>query len=102
VVLKKEERREHSRVESDLTARVQRGLRSFDGLIRNVSESGVFLCSSQRLLPGECVRIAVEPRHCGPMLFDAEVIWSSILGQEEPGGLYGIGFRFLDVCLTHT
>ena len=98
----REERRQHARVKSKLTARIQRNSRLFDGVVRDVSERGVSLCCDRKLLPGECVRIAVGPRHCVPMVFEAEVIWSSILGQEEPGGLYGIGFRFLDVCLTHT
>ena len=99
VVPIKKERRKHPRVGSDLTARIQRASRSFDGLIRNVSDTGVFLCSAQKLIPGECVRIVVDPRHCAPMVFDAEVIWSSILRQEEPDGLYGMGFRFIDVHL---
>jgi hypothetical protein len=34
------------------------------------------------------------------MVFNAEAVWSRILGQVDKRGFYGIGFRFLDVCLT--
>jgi len=95
-----EERRRHLRTESDLTARIQWTTRRFYGVIRNVSDNGVFVCCDQRLLPGECVRIAVEPKECVPMIIDAEVVWSRILRQDNTFGSYGIGFRFLDVCLT--
>jgi hypothetical protein len=95
----REERRQHSRVKRNLTARIQRNSRLFDGIIRDVSDSGVFLRCNRKLLPGERVRIAVEPKDCMSMVFDVEVVWSRIFGQDEPGGLYGIGFRFLDMCV---
>jgi hypothetical protein len=95
----KKERRKHLRAKSDLTARIQWTSRRFDGVIRNVSDSGVFVCCDHRLLPGECVRIAVAPTDCAPMLIDAEVVWSCTLKQVENRGFYGIGFRFLNVCL---
>ena len=57
----KQERRHQPRTECNLTARIHTASRFFDGLIRNVSDNGVFLCSSQKLLPGECIRITVEP-----------------------------------------
>ena len=98
----REERRQHTRVKSDLTARIQRNSRSFDGIIKDVSDKGVSLRCDRKLLPGECVRVAVEPRECLPMVFDVEVVWSRMLGQDEPGGLYAIGFRFLDVRLMQT
>ncbi len=93
----REERRQDTRVKSDLIARIQRNSRLFDGLIRDVSDGGIFLRCDRKLLPGECVRIAVEPKDCVPLVFQAEVVWSRILGQDELDGLYGIGFRFLDV-----
>jgi hypothetical protein len=95
-----EERRRHLRTESDLSASIQWTSRRFDGVIRNVSDDGAFVCCDHRLLPGECVRIAVKPKDCAPMVFDAEVVWSRILGRDDTYGSYGIGFRFLDVCLT--
>jgi len=98
----KQERRHQPRTECNLTARIHRASRSFDGLIRNVSDDGVFLCSSQKLLPGECVRITVEPTGCAPLEIEAEVIWSRIQRHDEPGGLYAIGCRFIDVCLMQT
>ena len=98
----KQERRHQPRAECNLTARIHRASRSFDGLIRNVSDNGVFLCSSQKLLPGECVRITVEPTGCAPLEIDAEVVWSHILRHDEPGGLYAMGCRFIDVCLMQT
>ena len=98
----KKERRKHPRAESDLTARIQWTSRRFDGVIRNVSDNGIFLSCDHRLLPGECVRIAVAPTDCVPMVIDAEVVWSRILKQKEDRGFYGIGFRLLNVCLTQT
>ena len=98
----KQERRHQPRAECDLPAKIHRASRSFDGLIRNVSDSGVFLCSSQKLLPGECVRITVEPTGCAPLAIDAEVVWSYILRHDEPGGLYAMGCRLIDVCLMQT
>ena len=98
----KQERRQQQRAECNLTARIHRASRSFDGLIRNVSDSGVFLWSSQKLLPGECVRITVEPTGCAPLAIDAEVVWSHILRHDEPGGLYAMGCRLIDVCLMQT
>ena len=106
----RKERRRHPRAKSDLTARIQWTSRRFDGVVKNVSDNGLFVCCDHRLLPGECVRIGCISAFycmlfmllCSFSLFDAEVIWSIILGQEELGGLYGIGFRFLDVCLTQT
>ncbi len=98
----KQERRHQPRAECNLTARIHRASRSFDGLIRNVSDNGVFLCSSQKLLPGECVRITVEPTGCAPLVIDAEVVWSHILRHDEPGGLYAMGCRLIDVCLMQT
>jgi hypothetical protein len=98
----KQERRHHLRAECNLTARIRRASSSFDGLIRNVSDNGVFLCSSQKLLPGECVRIAVEPPGCVPLEIDAEVVWSRIFRHDEPGGLYGTGCRFMDMRLMQT
>jgi hypothetical protein len=95
----KQERRHQPRFECNLTARIHRASRSFDGLIRNVSDKGVFLFSSQKLLPGECVHIAVEPPGCVPLEIYAEVVWSRIFRHDEPGGLYGTGFRFIDVRL---
>lgn len=93
----KQERRCQTRVECNLSARIHRTSRSFDGLIRNVSDHGVFLYSSRKLLPGECVRVTVEPPGCPPLEIDAEVVWSGILRQDEPGGLYSMGCRFIDV-----
>ena len=98
----KHERRHQPRTECNLTARIYRASRSFDGLIRNVSDNGIFLCSSQKLIPGECIRITVEPTGCAPLEIDAEVIWSRILRHDEPGGLYAMGCRFIDVCLMQT
>ena len=98
----KKERRYRPRTECNLTAKIHRTSRSFDGLIRNVSDNGVFLCSSQKLLPGECVRIAVQPPGCVPLVIDAEVIWSRIFRHDEPGGLYGNGCRFIDLRLMQT
>ena len=69
-------------------------------VVKNVSDNGLLVCCDHSLLPGECVRIAVEPPDCEPMVFDAEVVWSRILGQVEKRQFYGIGFRFLDVCLA--
>ena len=96
----KQERRQHQRAESGLSARIQWTSRRFDGVIKNVSDSGAFVCCDHRLLPGECARIVVEPTDCVPMVIDAEVVWSRILGKEDCYGFYGIGFRFLNVCLT--
>ena len=90
----KKERRHQPRAECNLTARIHRASRSFDGLIRNVSDNGVFLCSSLKLLPGECVHITVEPTGCAPLAIDAEVVWSRILRHDEPGGLYANGLSF--------
>jgi hypothetical protein len=98
----KQEKRHHQRAECNLSTRIRRASRSFDGLIRNVSDNGVFFSSSQKLLPGECVRIAVEPPGCVPLEIDAEVIWSRIFRHDEPGGLYGTGCRFIDVRLMPT
>ena len=98
----KQERRRQPRAECNLTARVHRASRSFDGVIKNVSDDGVFLCSSQKLLPGECVRITVEPTGCAPLEIDAEVVWSHILRHDEPSGLYVMGCRFIDVYLMQT
>jgi hypothetical protein len=97
-----QERRHQPRAKCNLTARIHRASHSFDGFIRNVSEDGVFLCSSQKLLPGECVRIIVEPTGCAPLEINAEVIWSRILRHDKPGGLYAMGCRFIDVCLVQT
>ena len=91
---KKQERRRQPRFGCNLTARIHRASRSFDGLIKNVSDNGVFLCSSQKLLSGECVRITVEPTGCAPLEIDAEVLWSPILRHDEPGGLYANGLSF--------
>ena len=91
------ERRQHPRAESDWIARIQRELHSLDGVIRNVSRTGVFVCCDHRLLPGERVRIAIEFTDRLPLVIDAEVVWSRILSQEESGGLYGIGLRYVDV-----
>lgn len=96
------ERRKHPRAKSDLTARIQWSSLRFDGVIKNVSDNGAFVCCDHRLLPGECVRIAVAPTDCVPMVIDAEVVWSRVLKQRENLGFYGIGFRFLNVCLTQT
>ena len=98
----RKERRRHPRAKSDLLANIQWTSRRFDGVVKNVSDNGLFVCCNHRLLPGECVRIAVEPPDCGPMVFNAEAVWSRILGQVENREFYGIGFRFLDVCLTKT
>jgi hypothetical protein len=98
----KKERRQKPRAECNLTAMIHRASHSFEGLVRNVSDDGLFLCSSQKLLPGECVRIIVEPKGCAPLEIDAEVIWSHILRHDEPGGLYAMGCRFIDVCLRKT
>jgi len=98
----KQERRHHLRAECNLTARIRRASRSFDGLFRNISDNGAFLCSSQKLLPGECIHIAVEPPGCVPMEIYAEVVWSRIFRHNEPGGLYGTGCRFIDVRLMKT
>ena len=99
---RKQERRHQPRVTCNVTARIHRASRSFDGNIRNVSDNGAFLCSSQKLLPGECVRITVEPTGCPPLAIYAEVVWSRILRHDEPGGLYAMGCRFIDVYLTQT
>jgi len=93
------ERRHQSRAECDLPARILRGSRSFAGRVKNVSDNGAFLWSSQKLPPGERVCIAIEPPYCGPLVFEAEVSWSRIFRQDEPGGLYGMGFRFIDLRL---
>jgi hypothetical protein len=98
----KQERRYQPRTECNLTARVHRASRSFEGLIKNVSDNGLFLCSSQKLLSGECVRITVEPTGCAPLEIDAEVVWSRILRHGEPGGIYAMGCRFIDVYLMQT
>ena len=98
----RKERRRHPRAKSDLLARIQWTSRRFNGVVKNVSDNGLFVCCDHRLLPGECVRIAVEPPDCGAMVFNAEVVWSSTFEQKENRGFYGIGFRFLDVSLTQT
>ena len=95
----KQEKRHEPRTECNLTAKIHRASNSFDGLIRNVSDNGVLLCSSQKILPGECVRITVEPAGCAPLIMEAEIVWANILRQDEPGGLYAMGCRLIDVCL---
>ena len=96
----KQDRRYQSRAECNLTAKIHTGSSSFEGLVKNVSDSGAFFWSPQKLLPGECVCIAIEPPYCGPLVIEAQVVWSRIFRQDEPGGLYGMGFRFIDVRLT--
>ena len=95
----KQERRHQSRAECNLKARIHRGSSSFDGLVKNISDNGGLLWSSQKFLPGEHVCIAVEPPYCGPLVIEAKVVWSRIFRQDEPGGLYGMGFRFIDLGL---
>ena len=95
----RQERRHQLRAECNFTASIHRGSHSFDGLVKNVSDNGGFLWSSQRLIPGERVCIAIEPPYCGPLVIEAEVAWSRILRQDEPDGLYGMRFRFIDLCL---
>ena len=101
-LLLEQERRHQPRTKCNLAALIHRASRSFHGLIRNVGNNGVFLCSSQRLLPGEYVRTTVQPAGCAPLEIDAEVVWSRILRHDEPGGLYAMGCRFIDVCLMQT
>ena len=96
----KQERRHQPRAECNLAARIHRASRSFDGLIRNVSYNEIFLCSSQKSLPGEYVRITVKPTECAPLEIETEVVWSRILRHDELGGLYAMGCRFIDVCLV--
>ena len=91
------EKRHESRAECNLTAKIHTGSSSFDGLVKNISDNGALFWSPQKLLPGECVCIAIEPPHCGPLMIEAEVVWSRIFRQNEPGGLYGMGFRLIDV-----
>ena len=96
------ERRKHPRAKCDLKTRIQWTSRCFVGVIKNVSDNGLFVSCEHRLLPGECVSITVEPPDCGAMVFNAEVVWSRTLKQKENLGFYGLGFRFLDVCLTQS
>jgi hypothetical protein len=91
------ERRQHPRAKSDWTARIQREPHSFDGAIKNVSHSGASICCNHNLPPGERVRIAIEYPDRLPLVIDAEVIWSNILGQDAEYGLYRIGLRFVDI-----
>ena len=91
------ERRQHPRVESDWTVRIQREPHSFDGAIKNVSHSGVSICCNHNLPPGTRVRIAIEHPDRLPLVIDAEVMWSNILGQDEEYGLYRIGLRFVGI-----
>ncbi len=93
----KEEKREHPRAESDWTARIQREQLFFDGVVKNVSHRGAYICCDRKLIPREKVRIAIEDPDRAPLVIDAEVVWSRILSQNETCGLYGIGFRFIDV-----
>ncbi len=91
------ERRQHPRAKSDWTARIQREPHSFDGVIKNVSHSGISICCDHNLPPGERVRLAIEHPDRLPLVIDAEVIWSRILGQDEEYGLYRLGLRFVDI-----
>ena len=91
------ERRQHPRAESDWTARILRKPRPFDGVIRNISHSGIFVCCDYKLLAGELVRIAIEVTERSPLVIDAEVVWSRVLSQDDTDGLYGLGFRFAKV-----
>ena len=91
------ERRQHPRAESDWTARIQRRPRPFDAVIRNISHSGIFVCCDYKLPAGELVRIAIEVTERSPLVIDAQVVWSRVLSKVETGGLYGIGFRFVNL-----
>ena len=93
------ERRKHPRAQSVLAARIQKHPRAFAGIIKNVSPNGAFVSCDHRLRPGEYVRIAIELTDRLPLVIDAEAVYSRILSQEETGGLYGVGFRFLNLCL---
>ena len=93
----KEEKREHPRAESDWTVRIQREQLFFDGVVKNVSHRGAYICCDRKLIPREKIRIAIEHPDRAPLVIDAEVVWSRILSQDETCGLYGIGLRFIDV-----
>ena len=43
------------------------------------------------------VRIAIEVTERSPLVIDAQVVWSRVLSKVETGGLYGIGFRFVNL-----
>jgi hypothetical protein len=92
-----EERRQHPRTESEWLARIQKEELFFDGIVRNVSHSGAYICCDRKLLPTEKVRMAMEHSDRRPLVIDAEVIWSRILSQDETCGAYGVGLRFAEV-----
>ena len=98
----RKERRKHPRAQSVLAAKIQKHSRPFAGIIRNVSPNWAFVCCDHRRLPGEYVRIAIELTDCLPLAIEAEAVYSRILSREETGDLYGVSFRFLNVCLMQS
>ena len=71
----KKERRQAERVKVDLRASWEGSLTQLEGTIVDLSITGCFILSDDRVRVGELIRVAIQPLKQGPLYIWGEVIY---------------------------
>ena len=90
-----EERRGSSRTSADWPVKIITSEDSMEGEVINVSSSGAFIQCENPLSSREKCLLIVELPKGKKANIDAEVVWSTPSGPDDPSSPRGMGVRFL-------
>jgi response regulator RpfG family c-di-GMP phosphodiesterase len=88
-------RRRHVRVDCHFTVGIVDDGRTFSGQVENISQSGMFLTTSNRFTEGMALRLRVRLPSVDQ---EISMLGEIVRSEELTGGSYGYGLQFLEIA----
>lgn len=70
---------------------------NIQGETRNISESGILICTKEPLRLNEDCTISIHPPGRDSLAMNCTVVWSDLYGIDPSNTVYGVGFCFVKV-----
>ena len=91
-----EDHRAHPRANLRWPVSVQLSGAVTEGLTKDISEGGAYVCCTNPLGPNEVLDMVINAPD-KPLIVKAEVVWSSMSGLDDEITPRGMGVRFLNI-----
>ena len=100
VVLDDSNKRQHKRAHIKWPVKIQSEKKTFNGETRNISESGLLICTKEPLRLNQDYSMSIHSPDADILEFNGKVVWSDLYGIDESEAVYGIGICFMKVSET--
>jgi hypothetical protein len=86
--------RKYSRFGTKYNAVIKNGMRSFEGLVQNLSAGGAFIYSEEELKPDQRIHLTIDVQQSAPLQMDATVVWVEESENDDQPYPYSAGVKF--------